>query len=122
MGLSKGEEQLMKHLWELEEAFMKDLLDVLPDPKPATTTVATLLRRMMDKGMVAYRKYGNSRQYYPLISKEDYFAPQVKNMISDFFGDSPTEFASFFTARAELSREELEQLRQLIDDQLNDPS
>ncbi len=60
MQLSKTEEQLMQHLWKLEKAFMKDLLLAFPDPKPATTTVATLLKRMNDKGFIAYKLYGKS--------------------------------------------------------------
>ena len=73
MQLSKTEEQLMQHLWKLEKAFMKDLLLEFPDPKPATTTVATLLKRMNDKGFIAYKLYGKSREYYPLVKKKDYF-------------------------------------------------
>ena len=71
MQLSKTEEQLMQHLWKLEKAFMKDLLDAYDNPKPATTTVATLLKRMIDKGFVAYKIFGKSREYYPLVKKKD---------------------------------------------------
>jgi BlaI family penicillinase repressor len=62
MQLSKTEEQLMQHLWKLEKAFMKDLLEIYPEPKPATTTVATLLKRMIGKGFVNYKTYGKSRE------------------------------------------------------------
>ena len=74
MQLTKTEEDLMNHLWVLEKAFMKDLLDAYPYPKPATTTIATLLKRMTDKGFVGYNLYGNSREYYPLVKKKDYFS------------------------------------------------
>ena len=57
----------MQHLWKLDKAFMKDLLEAYPEPKPATTTVATLLKRMIDKGFVAYKIYGISREYYTLV-------------------------------------------------------
>jgi predicted transcriptional regulator len=69
MQLTNSEEQLMQHLWQLKKAFMKDLLEAYPDPKPATTTVATLLKRMIDKKFVAYNEFGNSREYYPLVKK-----------------------------------------------------
>ena len=59
--LTNAEEQVMQHLWQLEKAFMKDLLEAYPEPKPATTTIATLLKRMIDKQFVAYKEYGNSR-------------------------------------------------------------
>ena len=74
MKLTQAEEQLMNHLWKLEKAFMKDLLNSYPEPKPATTTVVTLLKRMIDKGFVAYTLYGKSREYYPLVKKTSYFA------------------------------------------------
>lgn len=108
----------MKHIWALKRCFMKDLLEAIPAPKPAKTTIATLLKRMIDKGFVAYKLYGNSREYYPLISKEDYFGKQLKSMISDFFDDSPKEFASFFTAKAKMNEAELMELRKIIDDQI----
>ena len=120
MELSNAEEQLMKYLWSLERCFLKDLLAALPEPKPATTTVATLLRRMIDKGFVGFRRYGKSREYFPKISKSEYFGKKVRGMISDFFGDSPTQFASFFTAEADLSEAELRELQQLIESQLRD--
>jgi predicted transcriptional regulator len=118
MPLSNTEEQLMKYLWELEPCFMKDLLEALPEPKPAKTTVATFIKRMTDKGVVGFKLRGNSREYYSLVSKKAYFSKQVKGMISDFFADSPTAFASLFTNGADLSREQLVELQQMIDDQL----
>lgn len=118
MPLSKSEEQLMKHLWESGGCFMKDLLAVLPEPKPARTTVATLLRRMIDKKMVAYRTFGNSREYYPLIEKEAYFGTQLRGMIDNFFGASPSQFASFFTEETDMTKAQLEELQRLIDEKL----
>nr|WP_298793937.1 BlaI/MecI/CopY family transcriptional regulator [uncultured Allomuricauda sp.] len=118
MSLSKSEEELMNIIWKQRKAFMKDLLDAYPDPKPATTTVATLLKRMIDKDYVAYKSFGRSREYYPLVKKQDYFSKQVKGLIKNFFNDSPSQFASFFTKETNLSKEELESLRTLIDDQI----
>lgn len=120
MSLSKSEEELMNIIWKQRKAFMKDLLDAYPDPKPATTTVATLLKRMIDKGYVAYKSFGRSREYYPLVKKQDYFSKQVKGLIKNFFNDSPSQFASFFTKETNLSKEELESLRTLIDDQIKE--
>ena len=118
MQLSKTEEHLMQHLWKLEKAFMKDLLDAFPDPKPATTTVATLLKRMIDKGFVAYKIYGNTREYFPLVKKSAYFSKHVNGLIKNFFNDSASQFASFFTKETDLSKEELEDLKRLIDNEL----
>jgi predicted transcriptional regulator len=119
MKLSKTEEELMNHLWELKSAFMKDLLEVYPVPKPAATTVSTLLKRMQDKNFVGYDLVGNMRQYFPLVSKENYFAKHIKGLIKNFFNDSPAQFASFFTQKLDLSEEELLNLKSIIEDQLN---
>ena len=116
--LTNAEEQLMEHLWKLEKAFMKDLLEAYPKPKPATTTIATLLKRMIDKQFVAYREFGNSREYYPLVKKTDYFSKHVNGLISNFFNNSASQFASFFTTETNLSQSELEELKKIIDSEI----
>ncbi len=116
--LTKAEEQLMQFLWEKRKAFTKDLIEAYSDPKPASTTVITLLKRMQEKGFVGFKEYGKSREYYPLVEKEKYFSKQVGEMIKDFFNDSAMQFASFFTEKTNLSEKELEELRKIIDSQL----
>ena len=118
MHLSKSEEELMNILWEKQPAFMKDLVDSYPEPKPALTTVATLLKRMTDKGFISYDTEGRSRKYFALINKKDYFSKHVQGLIKNFFGDSASQFASFFTRETNLSKEELEELRAMIDEEL----
>lgn len=118
MQLTKTEEDLMNHLWKLDKAFMKDLLDEYLEPKPATTAVATLLKRMTDKGFVGYNVFGNSIEYYPLVKKKDYFSKHVNGLIKNFFNDSATQFASFFTKETNLSKEELENLKAIIDNEI----
>tara|TARA_R110002012_G_scaffold312248_1_gene522701 strand:- start:271255 stop:271620 length:366 start_codon:yes stop_codon:yes gene_type:complete len=118
MQLSKSEEELMNHLWKLEKGFMKDLLEAYPEPKPAPTTVATLLKRMTDKGFVAYNTFGKSREYFPLVKKKAYFSKHVNGLIKDFFNDSASQFASFFTKETNLSKTELEELKKLIDQEI----
>ena len=118
MQLSKTEEQVMQFLWKLEKAFMKDLLAEFPEPKPATTTVATLLKRMQEKGFVDYKLFGKSREYYPLVKKSDYFSKHVNGLIKNFFNNSASQFASFFTSETNLTVTELEELKKLIDNQI----
>ncbi|MBS9460932.1 MAG: BlaI/MecI/CopY family transcriptional regulator [Bacteroidota bacterium] len=118
MKLTKSEEELMNILWKHKKAFMKDLLDAYPEPKPATTTVATLLKRMTDKGFVTYKSYGRSREYVPLVKKKDYFSKHVNGLIKNFFNNSPGQFASFFTQETNLSKSELEELKKLIDSEI----
>lgn len=118
MSLSKTEEQLMDIIWSKEKVFFKEIVDSYPDPKPASTTVATLLKRIQDKGFIAYDVFGNSRQYYPLIEKEVYFSKGLKEMVKDYFNDSALQFASFFTKTSNMSEAELEDLKKIVDQEL----
>ena len=115
MYLTSAEEQIMKLLWKLEKAFFRDLLNEFPDPRPASTTVLTLLKRMIDKGFVGYKLYGNSREYYPLIQKSEYFSDHINGLIRDFFNNSTAQFASFFANETSLTQEELKELRDMVD-------
>lgn len=118
MNLTNAEEQVMKLLWKLDRAFIRDLLREFPDPKPAPTTVLTLLKRMIDKGFVSFKQYGNSREYYPLIKKTEYFSNHINGLIKEFFNNSTAQFASFFTNETQMSQEELNQLRDLVDSKI----
>lgn len=118
MQLSKTEEQLMELIWKSENIFMKDIIECYPDPKPASTTIATLLKRMQDKKFVGYKLYGNSRAYFPLIKKEDYFSKHVNGIIKNYFDNSALQFASFFAANTNLSQAELEDLKKIVEDQI----
>ena len=118
MQLSKSEEQLMEFIWKQEKVFMKELIEYYSDPKPATTTIATLLKRMQEKGFVAYTLFGNSRQYYSLVKKSDYFSKHVKGIIKNYFDNSPMQFASFFTTSTNLTTSELEDLKKIVDQEI----
>jgi predicted transcriptional regulator len=118
MQLSQSEEELMQYVWKLEKAFMKDLLEEYPEPKPAPTTVATLLKRMTEKKFVGYEQMGRSRQYYPLVKKTDYFSKHVNGLIRKFFDDSASQFASFFTSETNLSEKELEELKSIVEKEI----
>ncbi|RYF80954.1 MAG: BlaI/MecI/CopY family transcriptional regulator [Chitinophagaceae bacterium] len=118
MTLTRAEEQLMEQIWSREPVFMKELIESYPDPKPATTTIATLLKRMQDKRFVSYEQLGNSRRYFSLVKKQDYFSKHVKGMIKNFFGNSALQFASFFTRSGNLTKTELEDLKKIIDTEI----
>ena len=118
MKLPNAEEHLMKIIWKCETAFLKDVMEHCPEPKPATTTVATLLKRLQDRGVIAYRLFGNSRQYYPLVSKEEYFSSHVNDIVKNFFGNSALQFASFFTTTGNLSAKELEDLKMIVEQEI----
>jgi BlaI family transcriptional regulator, penicillinase repressor len=118
MHLTNAEEQIMKLLWRLDKAFIRELLNEFPDPKPAPTTVITLLKRMIDKGFVSYKVYGNSREYYPLVKKTEYFSERLNGLIKDFFNNSTAQFASFFANETDMNKKELQELRDLVDKKL----
>lgn len=122
MNLSKSEEQLMELIWKHEKVFFKDLIESYPEPKPAATTVATLLKRIQDKGFIGYTVFGNSRQYHPLVSKSDYFSKHVSGIIENFFGNSALQFASFFTTTSNMTAAELEDLKKIIDREIKKKS
>jgi BlaI family penicillinase repressor len=116
--LTETEIILMEILWKKEKVFMKDILEDYADPKPASTTIATLLKRMQNKDLVGYKLYGNSREYFPKVKKEDYFKNEMTSMIDRFFNSSVSQFASFFTSNSKLSQEQLKELRDIIDKEI----
>jgi BlaI family transcriptional regulator, penicillinase repressor len=115
--LTRAEEQVMQHLWEIERGFLKDILEKFASPKPAYTTVSTVIRVLVKKGFIGFKTYGNVNEYYPKVTKEAYFKRQLKPMLSNYFSESPSSFASYFT-ESKLSLSELEEVRKLIDDRI----
>ena len=118
--LTDAEKDLMEISWQKKAAFMKDIMEEYPEPKPANTTIATLLKRMQNKDLIGYKTYGNSREYFPKVSKEVYFKEEMTSMIDKFFNSSASQFASFFTSNTKMSQTELKELRDLIDQKIED--
>ena len=118
MQLTKAEEQVMRYLWNLEKAYLKNILDEFPEPKPAATTIATLLKRVIDKGFVGYNQHGSNREYFPKIKKTEYFSKQVNSMIKDYFNNSASQFASFFTNETNLNLADLEEIKLLVEQKI----
>lgn len=116
--LSRNEEQLLGYLWNSKKAFLKELILAYPDPRPAKTTIATLLKRLQNKGVIGYELFGNSRQYFPLIEKEAYFAKHFKEIITHHFNNSIPDFTLFLTNTLNLDREGLDALRKTIDQEV----
>lgn len=118
INITEAEAEIMEILWQKKIAFMKDILETLPEPKPASTTVATLLKRLQNKNLVGYKTFGNSREYFPKVEKKQYFNHEMSGVLNRFFNNSAGQFASYFTANAKLSQKELEELRDIIDQQI----
>lgn len=108
--LTKAEEQIMQELWILEKAFVKEIVDKLPDPKPAYNTVSTIIRILEKKGFVDHYAYGKTHQYFPLVSKTDYTKSYFKNFLNGYFSNSFQEMVSFFAKEDKMSLSQLEEI------------
>lgn len=115
--LTKAEEQVMQYLWKIDKGFLKDIVEQFPAPKPAYTTVSTVIRVLVKKRFIAYNTYGKIHEYYPLILKNDYSRHHVKTIITNYFHGSAPEFASFF-ANEQLKLSELEEIKQMIEEKI----
>ncbi len=118
--LTKAEEQVMQILWEIGSGFVKDILEKMPDPKPAYNTVSTIVRILEKKGFVAYTAYGKTHEYYPLVQKEEYSRFQLKSIIGGYFGGSFERLVSFFAKEENLDLQDLEKLMQYVKDDLKE--
>ncbi len=108
--LTKSEEQIMHVLWYLKQAYVKDIIERLPDPKPAYNTVSTIVRILEKKGFVGHQAFGKTHRYHPLIAKEDYTQAFLKSFVRNYFDDSYQELVSFFARDRDMSVSELEEI------------
>lgn len=113
--LTKAEEQVMQVLWKLEKAFVKDILDNMKSPKPAYNTVSTIIRILQKKEFVGHYSFGKSHQYYPLITKEEYRKQFFKGFLSRYFSGSFNQLVSAFSEEENMSVEDMEELKLLIE-------
>lgn len=108
--LTKAEEQVMQYLWQIEKGFLKDVLELFPEPKPHTNTISTILKILMEKGFVSHKTFGRQHEYFPLISKENYSGRSIKSLVKNYFEGSYTNAVSFLVEKNEISVEDLELL------------
>lgn len=112
--LSKREEQFMQVLWDLKRAFIKEIIEKLPEPKPHYNTVSTIIRILEEKGFVAHESFGNSHRYFPLMTKEDYQQQAVGDVLKNYFDNSYQKMVTYFAKEEKISQEELEDILKLI--------
>jgi len=108
--LTKAEDQIMQVLWDLEKGFVKDIIDQLPNPKPAYNTVSTIVRILEKKGFIGYKAYGKTHEYYPLISKENYTRFYLNNVVTGYFNGSFQNLVSFFAQENDMKVQDIDQL------------
>jgi predicted transcriptional regulator len=108
--LTRAEEQIMHVLWYLEKAYVKDIIERLPSPKPAYNTVSTIVRILEKKGFIGHEAFGKTHLYRPLVAKEDYTQAFLQSFVRNYFGDSYQELVSFFARDKSLTVSELEEI------------
>ncbi|MBK6283413.1 MAG: BlaI/MecI/CopY family transcriptional regulator [Draconibacterium sp.] len=119
ISLTKAEEQVMQILWNLKEGVVKDVVEGFDEPRPAYTTVATVLSVLEKKGFVTRKKIGNVNLFLPEISKKEYTGFQFKTLLSDYFNGSFPKMATFFAKENNLSITELEEILKITESELN---
>jgi BlaI family penicillinase repressor len=108
--LTKAEEQIMQVLWKLEKAFLREIIEALPNPKPHNNTVATIIKILVEKDFVGITLFGRTHQYTPLVSKEAYSKSTMKNLVKGYFEGSFSNAVSFMVTENNISVSELEEL------------
>jgi BlaI family penicillinase repressor len=116
--LTKAEEQIMQYLWRIEKGFLKDIVEKFPQPKPAYTTVSTVVRVLVKKGFIEFNTYGKENEYYPKVGKRAYTKAYFSGIFKSFFDRSVSGFTSFFTKETDLSLTDLEEMKQIIERQI----
>lgn len=113
--LTNKEEEIMRILWELKAAFVKEVIAQLPDESLHYNTVSTIIRNLEEKGYVGHKAYGKTHQYFPVVSKEEY-RKQFMNMATHrFFDSSYKNVVSFFAKEEKISAEELREILDIIE-------
>ena len=116
--LTKAEEQIMQILWKIEKGFVNDIIEKIPEPKPAYNTISTIVRILVKKKIVGYKSYGKSHQYYPLISEDEYKSVFFKGFMKNYFSNSFKGLVSYFSKEKDISIQDLEELKSLMDEEI----
>ena len=114
--LTKAEERVMQTVWKLKKAFVKDIIEQLPEsPKPPYNTISSVVRILERKGYVGFKAYGKTYEYYPLVSKVAYRGATFRRMLSQYFDNSPAALVSYMVAEEKLTPDEVQHMQQLLD-------
>ena len=115
--LTKAEDQVMQILWKIQKGFVKDIIEEMPNPKPAYNTVSTIVRILETKGFVDHKAYGKTHEYFPMITKEKYTKFYLNNLIKGYFNGSFQNLVSFFAKENKMDAHELEKLLEELKNQ-----
>ena len=109
----------MQVLWKLEKGFLREIVEVMPNPKPHQNTVATLLKILVEKEFVGITVMNRHHQYYPLVLKDEYSKRSIRQLAKNYFEGSFSNVVSFLVKENNITVEELETLLQQIKKQQN---
>lgn len=112
--LTKAELELMQVIWDKQKALVHDILDVLPEPKPAYNTVSTIVRILEQKGFVGHKAYGRTYEYFPLVSKEAYTQRYMTTVLDNFFDGSLSRLVSFFSEQESIPAGEVNEILKML--------
>lgn len=112
--LTRAEEQVMQVLWKLGPSFVKDIVAAMPKPRPAITTVSTIVRILEEKGFVGHEAFGRTHRYHAEVTKKAYASRSVKRLLKDYFSGSPSKLLSAFMERERIDAAELDDLLRII--------
>ena len=114
--LTKTEERVMQVLWNLKKAFVKDIIEAMPDdPKPPYNTISSVVRLLEKKGYVDYTAYGKTYEYFPAITKAEYRKASFKKMFTGYFDNSVESLLSFMVKEQKLGKEDIKKIQEMID-------
>lgn len=108
--LTKAEEQIMQVLWNIQPAYVKDIIAALPAPKPAYSTVSTIVRILESKGFIDHEAFGTTHRYFAVVSKDEYSHFSMKKMLENYFDGSLKQMVSFLSKKENLSLAEMDEL------------
>lgn len=113
--LTYQEEELMLIIWQIQEGFIKDFLEKMPEPRPPYTTVASIVKNLERKGYLSSKRYGNTYQYTAIIDENKYKSKYMSNVVKNYFENSYKELVSFFVEEQKISTEELQEIIKMIE-------
>jgi BlaI family transcriptional regulator, penicillinase repressor len=116
--LTNAEEEVMQILWELKTGFVKDVIDRMEDPKPPYNTVSTVIRILEKKEFISHKQYGNTYEYFPVVSKEEYAKVHFSDFMTNYFNNSFPRMAAFFARENNLTMKDLEEIMKLTEKEL----
>ena len=116
--LTKAQEEILQAIWEIREGAVSDVLNVIPEPKPAYNTVATVIKVLENKGYVAHRTFGKTNVYFSIIDKNKYAEYKAKNVFRELYDHSLNRLVSPFIKSNQVSLQELEELKELIEKEI----